>query len=186
MKFITEFGPLVAFFLANWKGGYAWGTGVFMAATAVALIVSYLREGHIAKFPLVSALFVGIFGALTLYFHDQSFIQVKFTLMNAAIGLALLGGLYFNRFYLKYIMGSALEVPDDIWRKMTVRWGAFFILEAAVNEVLRRTLSWDHWLWAKLAFIGATFLFAMTMVPMLAKHMHEQEAAHPKEPGQGG
>ena len=174
MKFLTEFGPLVAFLIANWKGGYAWGTGVFMAATVIALIVSYVREGHIAKFPLVSAAFVGIFGGLTLYFHDQAFIQVKFTLFNAALGAALLGGLYFNRYYLKYMMGSALLLPDDVWRKMTIRWGWFFAAEAVANEIIRRLVSWDNWLWLKLVFLAATFLFAMTMIPLIARHLEEE------------
>jgi intracellular septation protein len=178
MKFLTEFGPLLLFFLGNWKGGFMWGTGLFMAGTTVALIVSYLREGRIAKFPLVSAIFVGVFGGLTLYLHDQAFFQVKVTLINAALGLALLGGIYFNRYYLKYVIGEAVQMPDEAWRVLSRRWGLFFLAEAGFNEVLRYSLTWDMWVWFKtFGFIGLSMAFALANVPYMMKHMKDDQAA---------
>ena len=85
-KFLVEFGPLLAFFIGNWKGGVFWGTGIFMGATAIALIVSWVLTHKIAKFPLFSAIFVGIFGGLTIYLHDDTFIKVKVTLINLFFG----------------------------------------------------------------------------------------------------
>ena len=75
-KPLIEFGPLLAFFIGNFMGGIFWGTGIFMVATAIALIASWLLTGKIAKVPLFTAVIVGIFGGLTIWLHDDTFIKV--------------------------------------------------------------------------------------------------------------
>ena len=55
VKILIEAGPLVAFFLTNWMAGIFWGTGIFMAATAAALLMSWLLTRKLAVMPLISA-----------------------------------------------------------------------------------------------------------------------------------
>ncbi len=175
-KFLTEFGPLLAFFLGNWKGGIFWGTGIFMAATVVALAVSYMLTGKIAKFPLFSAIFVGIFGGLTIYLHDDTFIKVKVTLINALFGMALLGGLYFGKVFLKSVMGEAVNLPEDAWRVLTFRWGVFFLSIACLNELVWRNVSTDTWINFKVfGMLGLTLVFALANAPFMARHMIEED-----------
>ena len=112
-KLAIEMGPL----------GIFWGTAIFMVATAVALAASWLLTGKIAMVPLVSAVFVALFGGLTLYQHSDLFIKVKVTLLNALFGSVLLGGAAFGRSYLKLVMGEAMAMPEAAWRTLTIRWG---------------------------------------------------------------
>ncbi len=97
MKLLIEMGPLVAFFIANWKAGIFWGTGVFMVATAIALAASWIMTRKLAMVPLISAVFVALFGALTLWLQSDIFIKVKVTLINALFGAVLLGGVAFGK-----------------------------------------------------------------------------------------
>ena len=47
----------------------------------------------------------------------------------------------------------------------------FFLFLAGLNEVLRATLTFESWLWAKFwVFLPITFLFTFANVPMLLKH----------------
>jgi intracellular septation protein len=175
-KFLVEFGPLIAFFLGNWKGGVFWGTGVFMAATAAALLASFALTGKIAKFPLFSAIFVTIFGGLTLWLHDDTFIKVKVTLINALLGAALLGGLAYGKYFLKYIIGEAVRMPDHAWRSLTLRWGAFFFAVAVANEIVWRHVSTDMWVNFKVfGVLGLSLLFALANIPFMAKYMTDDE-----------
>src|SRR5688572_7320451 len=83
LKILVEAGPLVAFFIANAKAGIFWATGVYMAAAAVALAVSWVLTRKIAIVPIATLGFVLVFGALTLWLNDDIFIKMKVTLINA-------------------------------------------------------------------------------------------------------
>jgi intracellular septation protein len=182
-KFLVEFGPLLAFFIGNWKGGVFLGTGIFMVATVIALIVSWALTRKIAKFPLFSAIFVGIFGGLTIYLHDDTFIKVKVTLINLLFGVSLLGGLYFGKTFLKSVMGEAVNLPEAAWRTLTLRWGVFFLLIAGLNELIWRNVSTDMWINFKVfGMLGLTLVFALANAPFMARHMIEDEAAPTQKP----
>jgi len=182
-KFLIEMGPLLAFFIGNWKGGVFWGTGIFMVATAVALATSWILTKKIAKVPLFSAIFVGIFGGLTLWMHDDTFIKVKVTLINVFFGALLLGGLYYGKLFIKYVVGEAVNLPNEAWRVLTLRWGVFFLVAAALNELIWRNVSTDMWVNFKVfGLLGLTLLFALANAPFMAKHMIEDEASKPDAP----
>ena len=179
-KLLIELGPLLAYFAANWFGGFRIATAVFMAAMAISVAASWLLTRKLSPMLLVSAVFVGIFGGLAYAFDDPTFIQMKVTLLNALFGAILLGGLAFGRSYLKLVMDTAMHMPDSAWRTLTIRWGLFFISLAALNEVLRNILDWDHWLAFKtFGLLSLTLVFALANAPFMAKHMIEDEAKPP-------
>jgi intracellular septation protein len=175
-KTLLDFGPLLAFFAANWKGGIYWATGIFMAATLVTLLITYLATGKIAKFPLFSAIFVGIFGGLTIYLHNDIFIKVKVTLVNALFGGILLAGLAFGKTFLKDVMGDAMQLPDHAWRTLTIRWSILFFALAVLNEFVWRNFTTDQWVNFKVfGLMGLTLLFALANAPFMARHMQSTD-----------
>jgi intracellular septation protein len=180
LKILIEMGPLLAFFIGNWQAGIFWGTAIFMAATLIALAASWALTRKIAMVPLLSAVFVAIFGALTLWLHSDLFIKVKVTLINALFGTILLGGVVFGRSYLKLVMGEAMRLPESAWRTLTIRWGIFFLAMAALNEVVWRNMTTDAWVNFKVfGLLPLTLVFALANAPFMAKHMIEDE---PKSP----
>lgn len=180
VKILIEAGPLVAFFLSNWLAGIFWATGIFMAATAIALLLSWLLTRKLALMPLISAGFVAIFGVLTLWLHDETFIKVKVTLINALFGVILLGGLIFGQTFLKHVMGEAVKMTEEGWRALTIRWGIFFIFIALVNEVVWRMVSTDNWVNFKLALLPITLVFALSQAPMMTRHMIQDDPKAPQ------
>jgi intracellular septation protein len=177
-KLLIEMGPLVCFFIGNWKAGIFWGTGIFMVATVVALTASWLLTRKLAMVPLVSAIFVAIFGALTLWLHSDLFIKVKVTLINALFGAVLLGGVAFGRSYLKLIMGEAVKLSEQAWRTLSIRWGLFFLFLAVLNEVVWRSVSTDTWVNFKVfGLLPLTLVFALANAPFMSKHMIEDDKA---------
>ena len=174
LKILVEAGPLVAFFIANAKAGIFWATGVYMAAAAVALAVSWIMTRKIAIVPIATLGFVLVFGALTLWLNDDVFIKMKVTLINALFGVTLLGGLAFGRSLLKPVFGEAMNLTAEGWKALTLRWGLFFLGVAVLNEVVWRSVSTDTWVNFKVfAILPLTMIFAVAQIPLMQRHMIE-------------
>ncbi len=186
-KQLLEFGPLLVFFIANWKAGIFWATGVFMAVTAAVLIYTYVTTGKVAKVPLASAVLVGVFGGLTLYLQDETFIKVKVTLVNLIFAALLLGGVAFGRYFIRDVMGDALRLPDEAWRTLSLRWGIFFGTLALLNEAVWRNVSTDQWVTFKVfGLMGLTLVFALANAPFMARHMADDASAADEKPSVDG
>ncbi|HHN67244.1 MAG TPA: septation protein A [Thermopetrobacter sp.] len=175
LRAAVEYGPLLVFFIANALGGIYAATAAYMIAASIALGVSWLLVRRIPVMPLVALVFVLIFGGLTIWLHDATFIKLKVTLVNALFGAILLGGLMFRRPLLQLVMGRSVDMDDEGWRKLTWRWGLFFFFLAALNELVWRNVSTETWVNFKVfGLIGLTILFAVLQAPLMMRHMKEQ------------
>ena len=124
---------------------------MFIVATAIALPCYRWMEGRWPIMPMVGGFFVLVFGGLTIWLQDETFIKLKPTIVNCLFGVILGGGLLlFKRPLLKPIFGAAFQLTDEGWRKLTVRWALFFFVLAAVNEVFWRSFSTDTWIASKM------------------------------------
>ncbi|GAB3128843.1 septation protein A [Novispirillum itersonii] len=176
VKFALEMGPLLVFFVANSRFGIVTGTAVFMVATAVALAASWLLARKIPVLPLVSGVFVLVFGGLTVWLQDDLFIKLKPTIVNTLFGLILLGGLATGRNFLKMALDTAFQVTEEGWRILAVRWGLFFLALAVINEVVWRSVATDVWVNFKVfGIMPLTVVFSLTQIPVLLKHQIQPE-----------
>ena len=142
-----------------------------MIATAVALSVSWLLVRSLPIMPLVSGVVVFVFGALTLWLQDDIFIKMKPTIVNTLFGVVLLGGLAFGKSLLGYVFESAFRLDAEGWRKLTLRWGLFFLFLAIVNEIVWRNFSTDAWVAFKVwGIMPITLAFTMTQMPLIMRH----------------
>ena len=176
LKLLVELGPLVAFFTVNAKAGIFWGTGVFMVATIISLAASRALFGRIPTMPLVTGLFVMVFGGLTIWLHDDQFIKLKPTIVNGLFALILFGGLYTNRLFLKTVFGDVMKLTEPGWRILTLRWAWFFVALALVNEFVWRSFTTDFWVSFKVfGIMPLTMLFALAQVGLLKQHEQRDE-----------
>jgi intracellular septation protein len=176
VKPTTEYGPLAVFFIVYLKWDLLPATGALIAATAVALAISLIVEKRVPMMPLITAIIVGVFGGLTLWLQDETFIKMKPTIVEAMFALVLFGGLLFGKPLLKPLMGSAWPMDDTGWRKLTFRFAVFFAAMAVLNEIVWRTQSTDFWVTFKVfGLMGLTFAFAITQTPLLRRHAIETE-----------
>jgi intracellular septation protein len=175
-RFALDLGPLFVFFIAyRFLGIYA-ATGVFMGAVLIALALDYVFERKLSPVPIMTAVLVMIFGGLTLYLKNEIFIKMKPTALYSLFGLTLLGGLYFNRLFLKYLLSLGFEMPDSAWRTLTLRYGIFFLAMAGANEIIWRNFPTDVWVDFKVwGAIPLILLFSLTQAPFLMRHESEAE-----------
>ena len=176
LKLALDLGPLILFFAAFKFGGIFEATAVFMAASLVSLGIGYAKTRKISPMPLVTAIIVVVFGGLTLYLKNDTFIKMKPTVLYAIFGAVLLGGLAFNRLFIKVVFAQAFELDEAGWRKLTWRWALFFLAMAILNEIVWRNFSTDTWVSFKLfGAVPLTFLFGAAQLPLLTKYSRSGE-----------
>jgi intracellular septation protein len=182
-KLLIELGPLLVFFAANALAGIFAGTAAFMLATLLSLAAAHFRYHKVPAMPLVSAVIVFVFGGLTLYLQDETFIKLKPTIVYSMFALLLAGGLLLRKPLLELLFGSAFSLSEEGWRKLTFRWMTFFVAMAIVNEIVWRNFSTDVWVSFKaFGFLPLTVLFAIAQVPLLQRYGEPaQGEAGPKQ-----
>ena len=191
IKLVLEIGPLVVFYLANARADIFTATEWFMASMVAALLLSWLLLRKLAVMPVVTGVVVLIFGGLTLWLHDDTFIKMKPTVINALFAAALLGGLAFKQGLLRYVFGDVYKLKPEGWTILTLRWGLFFLFLAVLNEVVWRGAdaliadpksATDLWVAFKVwATTPITIVFTLFQLPILAKYAPDVE--HPAAPG---
>ena len=192
LKLVLDLGPLLLFFFANSRpaffapllsqflpanlvtgehAGIFVATAVFIPAILAALAISYALTRHIAVMPVVTAVIVVVFGGLTLALQNETFIKLKPTLVYLLFAATLLGGLAFKKPLLGMVFDSVFNLTDEGWRKLTLRWGVFFLALAVLNEIVWRNFSTDAWVNFKVfGFLPLTMIFAAAQFPLLQKY----------------
>ena len=137
VKFVTDFGPLAIFLYIYYSSGKDIKVALvpFILATLIALILVWFLEKKVPMVPLLGGILITFFGGLTIYFDNPIFIYIKPTIINILFGLALLFGKYFtNEPILKKILGNALQLTDEGWKILNIRWMYFFFSLALLND----------------------------------------------------
>ncbi|MGJ8537324.1 MAG: septation protein A [Parasphingopyxis sp.] len=189
MRMALDFGPVLVFFVVNFLAppplGIFYATGAFMAAMMIALVISWMKAGKISPMLLFSGVMVLVFGGVTLFLRDETFIKVKPTIYYVFIALLLIGGLITKRPTLAALLGSAYPgLSDRGWDLLSRNWAIFFLAMAVLNEAVWRNSSTDFWVGFKLwGAIPLTLIFAFANVPMLLKHgLNLEKADEPPMP----
>ena len=178
LKLVLELGPLLLFFAINGFFGIFAATAVFMATSLASIALTFFLTKKLAVMPIVTAGFVLVFGGLTLYLHNETFIKLKVTIINLMFAGILAAGLLLGRSFLKVVMGSVFELTEEGWRKLTLRWVFFFTSVALLNEIVWRNVSTDHWVTFKtFGVLPLTIIFAMAQTPLIQRHEAAKDAA---------
>lgn len=182
LKPLVDYAPLAAFFIAYLLADLYVATGALMATTVVAVILSLAIERRLPIMPVVTAGIVMVFGGLTLWLKDESFIKMKPTIVQAIFSVVLFGGLLWGKPLLKPVLGTAWKLTDRGWFVLTFRFALFFAAMAVLNEIVWRSVSTDIWVNFKIfGILALTFVFTAFQVPLITRH----QLPEPPGPAEG-
>ena len=147
----------------------------FIVATLIALIVVWILEKKIPMVPLLGGIFITLFGGLTIYFNNPIFIYLKPTIINILFGLGLLVGKFFTKEpILKKMLGKSMQLTEEGWKILNLRWVYFFFSLALINEIIWRIYCPEQeYIWVNFKVWGIlpiTIIFTAFQIPIINKY----------------
>lgn len=175
IKLLSEFGPLIAFFVGYKIGGIQAATLYMIIIGVISALLFYIVNKHIPKFSLISTSILLLSGSITLLTGNPLFIKIKPTILYFIFGSLFLVTALKNRPLLKYMLEATIKLEDKAWNKLSYRFASFFLSMAIVNEFVWR--NFDEASWVTFKVFGAlplTILFILSQVPFLMKNRIDQ------------
>jgi intracellular septation protein len=174
LKFITDFGPLLIFFVIYYRSGNNLTVAIppLIISTLIAVVIIYFVEKKIPYVPLIGATIISLFGGLTLYFNNPIFIYMKPTIVNFIFAAILvISNIFFNKNFLKLFLQTAFQLNDEGWKKLNFRWAYFFVFLAILNEIVWRTQPETTWVNFKVwGMLPITIIFTAMQLPLINKY----------------
>ncbi|MGF1650269.1 MAG: inner membrane-spanning protein YciB [Hyphomicrobiaceae bacterium] len=137
VNLLSEFGPLITLFVVNAVYGVTAGIWALIGSTVLALIVMWIVLRRLPIFALIAGGITLVFSAISLYYDDPMWVQLKVTLFNAVFAAFLWIGLLMNKNFFKYTFEKSFHYTAEGWNKFTRSFIVLFLLLAAANEAIR-------------------------------------------------
>jgi len=204
MKLLFDLFPVILFFIAyklggsfpheagqlasSWLGGLIAGGTVseaqapILLATAVAIVASLAQVGwllargrRVEPMLWVSVAVIVVFGGATIWLNDETFIKWKPSILYLLFAGSLLAGrLFWQRNFVRSLLGQQIELPEPVWERLLWVWSGFFAVLAAANLFVAYKYSTDTWVNFKLfGLMGLTLAFVIGIGVWLSQHIKE-------------
>lgn len=172
-----EYIPLVVFFIFYKMFDVFIATGALIVTSALHLVVMKATGKAILTRHWIFFGLIAVFGGLTIFFHDDTFIKWKVTIINAFFAIALLVSKYgYKKNLLQSFMGEQIQLPEHIWSKFNLAWVGFFTTCSALNLYVAFNFSQEDWVNFKVfGLTGLTFTFAIISIMAIYKHIPQEE-----------
>ena len=189
LKFIYDFLPIIIFF-----GTYKLTDNDIYAATTAAIIatvvhtaIQWFMHRKLEKQHIINLVVILLFGGLTLFFQDDTFIKWKVTVINWLFGLVLLGSQFIGKKnIIQRQLDEAINLPEPIWFRLNMMWVAFFMFCGLINVYVSFFYGLDLtdearqeiWVDFKMyGMLGLTFAFMILQIFYLQRHILPEEIA---------
>ena len=176
MKFLFDFLPLLLFFVALQAWDIFVATAVAIGATILQVGYLLARRKKVEPMLWASLAIIVVFGGLTLYLRDKTFILWKPTVLYWLFGCVLAGAALLGRNLIRALLSEQMRLPDPVWNRLNWSWVVFFAFMGVANLYVAFNYSEKIWASFKLfGGMGLMFLFIVVQSLVLAKYMQDEK-----------
>lgn len=179
MKFLFDLFPIILFFIAFKFGDIYTATIVAMVATIGQILWVYYRHRKIDAMQWISLVMIIVFGSLTIFLHDKTFIQLKPTALYWLFSSVLfVSAQFFQKNWIQVLMGKQMTLKErhakSVWNQVNNAWAAFFFFMGALNLFIAFEYSEETWVNFKLfGSTGLLVVFVIFQGVWLSRHMEQ-------------
>ncbi|MBL4584000.1 MAG: septation protein A [Pseudomonadales bacterium] len=183
MKQLFDFIPLIVFFSAYKMYDIYVATAVLIAATVIQYGSTLLITKKLEKGQWVTVIAVLLFGGVTLVLRDETFLKWKAPIVNWLFAAVFLGSQFIGeKSLVERVMGGAIDLPKQIWRRLNLSWVAFFLVTGSANYYVAFNYH-EYWVDFKVfGSLGITFVFMILQTVYLFRHIKPEEENEPQKP----
>jgi len=175
MKFLFDLFPIALFFVAIQIWDIFVATAVAIGATVLQVGWLLLRGKKIEPMLWASLAIVCVFGGLTLYLHDKTFILWKPTVLYWLFGGVLAGAAALGRNLIRSLLQEQMALPERVWWRLNWSWVAFFGFMGGANLYVAFNYSEKTWATFKLfGGMGLMLVFVVVQSLVLAKYVEDK------------
>ena len=159
-------------------------TIVVMIATLVQVAVLKARGRKVDLMLWVSLVLVVVLGGLTIWFHSETFIKWKPSVLYWVMGLGFWASqALFGRNLLRMMLGEQMQLPAPVWRRLNFAWIAFFAMMGLLNLWVAYSFSTATWVNFKLfGSLGLMLVFTVAQGLYIGRHLQDEPAAEAVPP----
>lgn len=178
MNALLDFLPALVFFAVYAATGIYPATAALIIALFALVGIYWIKDRKVHRLHLFTAFIAAVFGGLTLYLRDPTYIKLKPTVAYGLLALALLISQFVGeKVLLARIPQTAVVLPDRIWRRINLVWVIFFLFCASLNLVVAYTFSERVWVdFNVFGFTILTILFIVAHAPFLMRYLPQDES----------
>lgn len=134
MKFLFDLFPILLFFAVyKFYGIYA-ATAAAIATTILQVAWQWFRHRRIDRMLLVTLVLIVVLGGATLLLHDRTFVMWKPTAIYWLFATIFFASQFVGeKPLIERMMTHVVEAPNQVWKRLNLLWGGFFILLGLAN-----------------------------------------------------
>jgi len=175
MKFLFDLLPVALFFVAIQLWDIYVATAVAIATSISQVAWLAIRRKRIHPMLWASLAIILVFGGLTLYLRDKTFILWKPTVLYWLFGGVLAGASLLGRNLIRALLSEQMRLPERVWARLNWSWVGFFVFMGLANLYVAFNYSERIWATFKLfGGMGLMLLFAVLQSLFLAKYVEDK------------
>jgi len=177
MSMFSEIAPLAAFFLVNQAYGLYAAALAAIGASALLVAVTWVLEKRLARFAIFATSIAALLTLAAILAEEKTYIKIQPSLFSGAFAAVLLMGRLRGKAMMKIFFHAQFDLPDRVWKSLSLRWGLFFLAATLANELAWRALSDDDWVSFRVLIMApATGLFMLAQLPITLRGQKEMAA----------
>lgn len=177
MNQLSEFFPIILFFIAYKLYNIYVATAVVIAATALQVAYNWFKHRKVGAMQLITLALIVVMGGATIYLHDEQFIKWKLSIIEWLFGLVFLGSQFIGKKpVVERMMSGALTLPAVIWKRLNMMWASFFICVGFINVYVMYNYNTDDWVTFKTFGVPALMvIFIFVQMALIYKYIPESK-----------